>query len=82
MNRSALLLLAIVCATAVSVCGCQSRSPDGVHDATLGHDPVRILVLPPEAAGTVPPVGFNSMHEYYAWVEATGRTKPTTSAER
>lgn len=82
MNRNTPLLLVIVCVIAVSVCGCQSRSPDGVHDHTLGHDPVRILVLPPEAAGTVPPVGFNSMHEYYAWVEATGRTQPTTSAGR
>lgn len=82
MNRNALPLLAIVCVTAASVCGCQSRSPDGVHVATLGHDPVRILVLPPEAAGTVPPVGFNTMNEYYAWVEATGRTQPTPSADR
>jgi len=82
MNHSAPTLLAVVGAVVCATCGCQSRSPDGVHEGTLGHDPVHILVLPPEAAGTVAPAGFNSMHEYYAWVEATGRVHPTPSAGR
>lgn len=73
MNRLPLLLATL---GAIGLAGCAQRSPPGVHEAALGHEPVRYLQSPPHGPGAVPPAGFNTWQEYHAWVETTGRVTP------